>query len=102
MAVTQPSSNTGASLVLLICIIAAIRDVFYWKHGGARTPKRTVARFWRSLLFFVALSIVFLLLGYGAVGGDILGVSLNIIICLWEFTRWQIRRVNPIGIPKTN
>ncbi|WP_260738212.1 hypothetical protein [Tunturiibacter lichenicola] len=89
--------TTGMSFLLVLCLILAIVDLFYWKKGGARTPKKTVRKFQYVLLGFVVFSVVGVMTGFGAAAGDVLGISLDFVFIAWECTRYKVRRDNPIA-----
>ncbi len=94
---STPPPTTGMSLILLLCLVLAIIDFFYWKKGGARTPKKTVRKFQYVLLGFFLFAMVGVATGFGAAAGDVLGISLDFTFIAWEWTRFKIRRGNPIG-----
>jgi hypothetical protein len=96
MQTTQPNSNPGSGLLLLLLICAAVVDFDYWKKGGQRTPKQVV----RAFQVFIAIFVVVIAIAYFVVNpgfaGTFAGLSTQVVFACWEYRRWRIRRQYPI------
>lgn len=96
-----PDPNALMTLVVLVCIIAAIFDFIYWLRGGTRTPKPVARSFQAALILLVVAAGVMILLVGGGAAGTLTGMFSNVLFACWEYRRWRIRKKYPLGIAHT-
>src|SRR5258705_10424266 len=85
-------------LLLVVAIVAAIRDHQFLRRGGARSTRKDKILFGTAIGACIAALVFFGLLGASpeSLGAAIVDLAI-MLFALWEFGRWRARRTRPIG-----
>lgn len=92
-----PTPASSLSLPLLISFVAWIFDWRYIKRGGKRATRSDKIGLYSAIGLSIAAPIAFgMLLSNGEVAGQMMGLCLVSVFCVWEIRRWLVRRKNPV------
>jgi len=100
----QASANASlpnfSGIFLLWAVWGAIANWRYVKRGGVRATRRD--KFWGLAAVGLGLAVIVFFGARGASAESVGSMTATVgalIFLLWEFSRWRVRRKNPLPIP---
>lgn len=85
-------------LLFWASVVAAVFDWRYIRKGGKKPTRSDYGMLAVALGLCVIVMALFTLGGAAAGGlGSIVAILFTVVFMLWEFTRFRVRRANPVG-----